>query len=119
MSAEFNSWVERARKVPIEHVIGQRGIRLSGKTDRNGPCPVCGGTDRFSINTSKGVWNCRQCGLGGDVINLVQHLDSIDFIAACTRLAGEPPPKNVKSNGQSKISAEPKKVVTAEYQIPR
>ena len=75
MSAEFNSWVERARNVPIERVIEQRGIRLNGKTDRNGPCPVCGGTDRFSINTAKGVWNCRQCGVGGDVIALVEFLD--------------------------------------------
>jgi len=44
--AAFDSWVERARNVPIERVIEQRGIRLNGKTDRNGPCPVCGGTDR-------------------------------------------------------------------------
>jgi hypothetical protein len=27
-----------------------------------GPCPRCGGRDRFSISPSKGLWNCRGCG---------------------------------------------------------
>jgi hypothetical protein len=113
--AAFDSWMKRARSTPIERVIAQRGIPLNGKTDRNGPCPICGGTDRFSINNAKGVWNCRQCGVGGDVIKLVQHLDGIDFIAACTTLAGEPPPKTVKPNGKHNISTKPKKVVTAKF----
>ena len=73
--------------------------------------PVCGGDDRFAINTAKGVWNCRQCGVGGDVIKLVQHLDGVDFIAACTTLTGEPPPK---ANGKDR-TAEAKKVVAAEF----
>ena len=81
MTAE---WIERARNVPIEHVINARGIKLRGKIERVGPCPICGGEDRFSINTKKGVWNCRQCAKGGDVIALVEHLDACDFITACT-----------------------------------
>jgi hypothetical protein len=51
--------IERARFVPIEGEIARRGIRLRGTIERVGPCPVCGGRDRFSINTKKRVWNCR------------------------------------------------------------
>src|SRR6202035_2414159 len=45
------------------------------------------------INSKKGLWNCRGCGVGGDVIKLVEHLDGVDFISACTTLTGEPPPE--------------------------
>ena len=97
----FDSWVRRAGAIPIEREIDRRGIKLRGKIERVGPCPKCGGDDRFSINTKKGVWNCRVCDVGGDIIKLVEHLDGVDFIAACTTLTGEPPPE--------------RKIVAAEY----
>lgn len=53
-----------------------------------GPCPVCGGTDRFAIHTAKNVWQCRKCGVGGDVIFLVQHTEGCSFVEACEKLAG-------------------------------
>jgi hypothetical protein len=68
-----------------------------------GPCPLCGGTDRFAVNTEKELWLCRGCGVGGDVIDLVRHLDDCDFIAACTHLAGEAPAG--KTNGQYRGAA--------------
>jgi hypothetical protein len=48
---------------------------------------MCGGTDRFSINTRKQVFNCRGFG-GGDVIAMVQHLDGCTFAEAVRTLAG-------------------------------
>jgi phage/plasmid primase-like uncharacterized protein len=87
-SADYDAWIVRARNVPIESEIERRGIKLNGKNERAGPCPKCGGDDRFSINVKKGVWNCRGCGVGGDVIDLVQWLDGVDFIPAATTLAG-------------------------------
>ena len=72
MTAHFESWTARARVVPIEREIDRRGIKLRGAVERVGPCPKCGGEDRFAINTNKGVWNCRGCGVGGDVIELVR-----------------------------------------------
>jgi hypothetical protein len=105
MSAAFESWKERARQIPIQDEIGRRGIRLTGHgKERVGPCPVCGGQDRFSINTAKQVFNCRGCDIGGDVIKLVEHLDGVHFTAACTKLAGEPPP-NANGNGHAKAAA--------------
>jgi hypothetical protein len=88
----FNTWADKARAAPIEREIERRGIHLRGGVDRCGPCPKCGGDDRFSINTAKGVWNCRGCDKGGDVIEFVQHVDGVDFVHACQTLTGEPQP---------------------------
>jgi phage/plasmid primase-like uncharacterized protein len=84
--------VERARSTPIGDVIDARGIRLRGRNERTGPCPLCGGKDRFAINVKKGVFNCRGCNTGGDVIALVQHLAGVTFAEACAILAGGKPP---------------------------
>jgi putative DNA primase/helicase len=81
---------EIARHLPIERVIGERGIKLHGKIELAGGCPHCGGRDRFAINTRKQKWNCRGCRKGGgDAISLVQFLDGCDFATALTVLAGE------------------------------
>jgi hypothetical protein len=52
--------IEQARSVPIEDVIEHRGVKLRGKSARYGPCPQCGGDDRFGVNTTKQVFNCRR-----------------------------------------------------------
>lgn len=82
------AWIAQARAVRIEDEIAGRGIKLNGRgPERCGPCPKCGGTDRFAINTSKQIWNCRSCQRGGDVISLVQHLDRCTFDAAVATLS--------------------------------
>jgi putative DNA primase/helicase len=78
-----------AHRFPIEKLIEQQGIKLHGRVERVGPCPRCGGHDRFAININKQVWNCRGCRQGGDVISLVQFLDDSDFRNACAALIGE------------------------------
>ncbi len=73
-----DDWVPRARAVRIEDEIRRRGIALKGNgSERVGPCPKCGGVDRFGVNIRKQLWNCRGCGVGGDVIKLVEHLRQI------------------------------------------
>ena len=81
--------LERARTVRIEDEIARRGIRLKGRIDRCGPCPVCGGHDRFAINVRKQCFICRGCGIAGDVIKLVQHLDNCAFVSAVETLIGD------------------------------
>jgi phage/plasmid primase-like uncharacterized protein len=108
-AAASNAWAERAGAVPIEDELARRGFHLRGRIERAGPCPVCGGTNRFSINTQKQLWNCRGCGKGGDVIDLVQHIDGCDFNAACTTLIGErkrctPQPKTVSKARKSPVN---------------
>jgi putative DNA primase/helicase len=110
-SLAFDAWTARARSVPIEEELARRGVNLRGKIERCGSCPKCGGDDRFSINTAKQIFNCRGCDTGGDVIDLVRHLDGVDFTTACTTLAHDPPPK---ANGKDH-AAEPREVTTARY----
>jgi hypothetical protein len=115
--ARIASSIEKARAVPIEREIERRGIKLRGRVERVGPCPVCGGTDRFSVNTTKGVWNCRGCEKGGDVIELTMHLDGSDFKTAVATLAGEPPAV-AKPNGKGSAKdrrTKAKKVQVAEF----
>ena len=84
----------------IESEIARRGIKLRRKgNELIGPCPRCGGDDRFAVNIVKQVFNCRGCGAKGDVIDMVQHLDGADFIAAATTLAADRPQAN--SNGKA------------------
>jgi putative DNA primase/helicase len=114
----FQQWIDKARGVPIELELDRRGVKLRRVgAEQIGPCPKCGGDDRFAVNTKKGVFNCRCCGAKGDVIRLVQFLDGTDFNAACTTLTGQPPPKaNGKRN--SKDAAEKLRIIvvaTFEY----
>ena len=48
-----------------------------------GPCPFCGGTDRFNVKQDDGgdLWICRQCGDGKyhDVIDFLQRRDGRTF----------------------------------------
>jgi putative DNA primase/helicase len=90
------STISLAKSTPIEQIIARRGIKLRGRIDRVGPCPRCGGDDRFSVNTKKQVFNCRHCNTGGDVIELVQFLYGCDFREACKILTGEMPSTGVQ-----------------------
>ena len=89
--------IYRARRVDIREVA-ERYVKLKRGSagEYVGPCAVCGGKDRFSVNTRKQVWNCRGCGKGGDVISLAQHLGGVTFGEAVVSLAGRGlvPPKN-------------------------
>ncbi len=82
--------LREARAMDIFKVADDLRIdRLSKehRGEKTGPCPVCGGTDRFSLNSPKGLFNCRTCG-GGDVIRLVEIVRRVDFRAALDWLCG-------------------------------
>ena len=83
--------IERARAIDILSAASRYGARLrkAGGGEFVGPCPRCSGRDRFSVNVRKGIWNCRGCTKGGDVIALVQHLTGIDFAEAIELLTGK------------------------------
>jgi len=102
MPTPFEDWIQHARDVTIESEILRRGIQLKRQgVERVGPCPRCGGTDRFAINTVKNVYNCRGCGHGGDVIELVQWLDNCQFTEAVETLTGQPKPNGQAGPAQS------------------
>ena len=84
--------LEEAKAMPIEGIVGLLDIpnlKRAGN-ELTGPCPVCGGVDRFSISPRKNLFNCRQCG-GGDGIKLVELVQGCDFKSALSFLCGEAP----------------------------
>lgn len=80
-----------AKARPIEeivHLLGIAGLKRMGH-ELVGPCPQCGGTDRFGVNLRKGLFQCRICGARGDGLKLVMWDRGLDFKAALTWLCGE------------------------------
>ena len=66
-----------------------RGLALKskGRNSRGaefaGPCPLCGGRDRFLVwpeqNDGRGSYSCRQCGISGDVIQWLMDVEGMTF----------------------------------------
>lgn len=90
MSAELTALRDEAMAVScIGWAIQKRWVLSRVGIDRSGPCPKCGGTDRFSIHTKDDLFNCRSCGLRGHgVIDLVMHTEGVEFVAACEIITG-------------------------------
>lgn len=81
--------VDLARDTPIAEVAEQLHLSLKkAGGDLKGPCPACGGDDRFAITPAKNVYVCRHCG-GGDGIGLVQKALSCDFVSAVEFITGQ------------------------------
>jgi Toprim domain/CHC2 zinc finger len=84
--------VEAARGASFIQAYQGLGLTLKrvNASELAGPCPRCGGTDRFSINTKLQVWNCRGCVKGGgDAISLLSHVRALGFREAVEDLTGE------------------------------
>ena len=84
---EWDQFWEDARNADILEAARSLHAQLkrAGSAEWVGPCPECGGTDRFSVNTTKRLFNCRGSG-GGDVIKMVSHLLGCAGIDAAERL---------------------------------
>lgn len=56
------------------------GIAVPGKKNIHGPCPICGGKDRFRCDDKhgKGTWICNQCG-AGDGFALIEKSRSMNY----------------------------------------
>lgn len=101
----FEAWRRRALDKNILETAqsGIVGAQLTKKSREHvGACPMCGGgtdakgkkrkADGFAVNPTKGVFNCRRGGVGGDVIAMVMHAKGVSFHEACELITGEPPP---------------------------
>ena len=75
------------RDTELERVASTSGGEWSG------PCPFCGGDDRFNVwpnhPQGKGRWWCRKCGRAGDAIDYIQERDHSDFPRAVKTLGLE------------------------------
>lgn len=79
-----------AKARPIEevvHLLGLPGLKRAGH-ELVGPCPRCGGRDRFGVNLRKGLFQCRRCDAKGDALALVMWDRELGFHDALTWLCG-------------------------------
>ena len=61
------------------------------KHGRHGPCPVCGGKDRFRFDNKegRGTWFCNQCDTrAGDGLSLVANVTQLTLSEAAKQVAG-------------------------------
>jgi len=72
------------QKVKLKKASGTHGGEWQG------PCPGCGGEDRFHVwpdqNEGKGGYWCRGCGKGGDNIQFLRDFEGLSFGDACRKL---------------------------------
>jgi hypothetical protein len=64
-------------------------LRKVSPKEYHGPCPWCGGDDRFRVTAD--FFACRQCGRKGDAIEFVMQQQNVDFKEAVSLLAGNIP----------------------------
>ncbi len=90
--------IDQARRSDLLALAGvaMRKVAGTGRGEYAGPCPICGGHDRFRVQPSGPDgprWYCRQCGGGKwhDAIDLVRQLKQVDFAEAVTMLVGSAP----------------------------
>jgi hypothetical protein len=75
--------------------LASRKVQLKKVSNTNcgewqGPCPGCGGDDRFHVwpeqNETKGGYWCRGCGKYGDNIQFLRDFEGMSFVDACNYL---------------------------------
>jgi putative DNA primase/helicase len=61
-------------------ILSAVGVPAKALRNRHGPCPVCGGKDRFRFDDKGGTGSfyCSQCG-PGDGIELVKRMRQVEF----------------------------------------
>lgn len=82
--------------------LAGRYIELRKVTPKeyHGPCPWCGGDDRFRVTAEH--FACRQCGRKGDAIEFIMLQHNVDFKAAVSILGGDMPTVSDKVKPVSK-----------------
>ena len=107
---EFRAWVDRAKNGSFAMAVQLCGFMpakgMDKKMDQAGPCPACGGNDRFSVNFSKRKFNCRHCGAkGANALALALVGARVSFIEACEALSGEAKPAKVQGETDEQKAA--------------
>ena len=70
-------------------IIPRYGCDESFLKNRHGPCPMCGGKDRFRFDNKqgRGTWICNQCG-SGDGFDLIQRITGMTFSEIAKEIDG-------------------------------
>lgn len=107
---EFEQWVAEARAGAFARAMQLCGFAPRKGSDKGndiaGPCPACGGRDRFAVHLIKRKFNCRNCeAKGGDALSLALVGEHISFVQACEELAGRERPQRVAAETEEESAA--------------
>jgi putative DNA primase/helicase len=80
-----------------KEILPQLGIETRFLVNKHGPCPICGGKDRFRWDDRDGTGSfyCNQCGPGPGLL-LIRRLKKWDHATACRavdEIIGRDPPR--------------------------
>src|SRR4051812_20138467 len=86
-------------------ILTSLGVSAKALSNRHGPCPVCGGKDRFRFDDQggRGTWICSRCG-AGDGIELVKRFFNVDFKEAARLIEQQTSAAPVQRNRQQQAS---------------
>jgi putative DNA primase/helicase len=104
--------VERARGRWRE-ILLHLGVGPRFLVKKHGPCPMCGGKDRFRFDDKDGTgsYYCNQCGAGVGLI-MLRKLNGWSYKTACDRV-DEVIGKNCQINPQSSVTDQASKRLRA------
>lgn len=68
-------------------ILPRLGVAVSFLVNRHGPCPICGGKDRFRFDDKdgSGSYYCNQCGPGPGIM-LIRKLNGWGHATACREI---------------------------------
>ena len=98
------------------------GVEERFLVNRNGPCPMCGGTDRFRFDDKegRGTWFCSQCGgpgqnggAGNGIDLFMRMTDETDFHTTAIRLEAIFPDLAVDAPKPARKPEDEKRLLTA------
>jgi putative DNA primase/helicase len=101
----YTKTADRARG-RYREILPYFGIPIQCLTNKKGPCPICGGKDRFRFDDrdGDGTYFCNQCTeRAGNGILLLRRFKKWDHKTACDaidRLLGETPANELKPAGK-------------------
>lgn len=109
--------------------IETRRVSAADGGEWAGPCPLCGGRDRFRVWPEKshdgrsiappGRFWCRQCGAQGDAIDYLRRVEGLSFAEACARLGIERPGRAAApAYRPAPVIADPRDWRPREYEPP-
>lgn len=100
----FTSWIQELKsRADIVTIIGEY-INLERKgTNYLARCPFHNEkTPSFTVSSSKQIYKCFGCNVGGDVINFVQDIEHISFMEAIEKIANKVGMQMIETNKTSK-----------------
>ena len=108
---------ERARGRWSE-ILPMLGIAQTFLRNRHGPCPICGGKDRFRYDDKNGdgTYYCNQCGAGTGII-LLRKLHGWDYRTACNAvddiIGEEYQPRKLPDSAEARTAAKNVRAIDA------